>query len=164
MSPHPMGVVWTEPGWVSRRVGELSSSMRARLMAKGMMEERVLDSGLWQIDLQEPRLPATEKAGFASTEAYLRGFEGKGIWGLSGLEAAFRLQGRVPTLAPAGTVPSGEDDDFWALLECAQVCLRSQIFETDVSEIFQHLKEAKEYKERSGIVSIENRVFDPGVT
>ena len=89
-----------------------------------------MDSGLWQIDLQKPRPPATERAGFASTDAYLWGFEGKGIWGLSGLEVAFRLQGRALTLAPAGTVPSGEDDDFWALLECAQVC--SRIFETDI--------------------------------
>ena len=49
-------------------------------MAKGMMEGRVLDSRLWQIDLQEPRLriPATERAEFAPTEAYIQGFEGKG--------------------------------------------------------------------------------------
>jgi hypothetical protein len=164
VSPHPMGAIWTEPGWVSRRVGELSRTMRARLMARGTMEERVLESGVWQLDLQAPRIPATKRAGFASTEAYLRGFEGKGIWGLSGLEVAFRIQGRVPTLAPAGTVPSGESDGFWAQLECAQTSLRSRIFETDVDKVFEHLQEAREFKGRCGIVTEENRVFDPGVT
>ena len=99
VSPHPMGAIWTERGWVSRRVGELSRTMRAQLMARGTMEGRVLESGVWQLDLQAPRIPATKRAGFASTEAYLRGFEGKGIWSLSGLEVAFRIQGRVPTLA-----------------------------------------------------------------
>ena len=145
-------------------MGELSRTMRAQLMARGTMEGRVLESGVWQLDLQAPRIPATKRAGFASTEAYLRGFEGKGIWGLSGLEVAFRIQGRVPTLAPAGTVPSGESDGFWAQLECAQVSLRSRIFETDVDKVFVHVQEAREFKGRCGIVTEENRVFGPGVT
>ena len=59
-------------------------------MAKSEFELKVVDSGVWQLDLAQPRIPATERAGFASTEAYLRGFEGKGIWGLSGLEVSYR--------------------------------------------------------------------------
>ena len=119
---------------------------------------------MWQLDLAQPRIPATERAGYASTEAYLRGFEGKGIWGLSRLEVSYRVQGRAPALALAGTVPDGEGDGFWGRLACAQVAMRSRVMETDVTKVWQFLQEAREYKQRDSNPSDENMVFDPGGT
>ena len=68
-----MGAMWDEPGWLHKRVGQISKRVRAQLMAKSEFELKVVDSGVWQLDLAQPRIPATERAGFASTEAYLRG-------------------------------------------------------------------------------------------
>lgn len=76
------------------------------------------------------------------------------------------MQGRVPILAPAGTVPDGADVGFWAHLQHAQVALRARIMETDVSRVWWHLEEARPVRQRqsSRLVVDENRVFDPGVT
>ena len=69
-----MGAMWDEPGWLHNRMGQISKRVRAQLMAKSEFELKVVDSGVWQLDLAQPRIPATERAGFASTEAYPRGF------------------------------------------------------------------------------------------
>ena len=161
---HALGRVWVEPGWMSWRVGEMSRSVRSRLMAMGDMELEVVDSGVWQIDLAQPRAPAGVRPAYMSTEGILRALEAKGIWGLSGLKVAYRIQGRVPILAPAGAVLDGVDEEFWVRLGHAHAALRSRTFEQDVDEVLEHLQEAQDYRQRCGIVSDENRLFDPGVT
>ena len=161
---HALGRVWVEPGWMSWRVGEMSRSVRSRLMAMGDMELEVVDSGVWQIDLAQPRAPAGVRPAYMSTEGIMRALEAKGIWGLSGLEVAYRMQGKVPILAPAGTVPDGAERDFWAHLQRAQMALRARVMETDVGRVWQYLEDARLVGQRSRLVMDENRVFDPGVT
>jgi hypothetical protein len=161
---HALGRVWVEPGWMSWRVGEMSRSVRSRLMAMGDMELEVVDSGVWQIDLAQPRAPAGVRPAYMSTEGIMRALEAKGIWGLSGLEVAYRMQGKVPILAPAGTVPDGAERDFWAHLQRAQMALRARVMETDVGRVWRYLEDARLVGQRSRLVMDENRVFDPGVT
>ena len=79
-----------EPGWMSWRAGEMNGSVRSRLMAIGEMELEVVDSGVWQVDLAQPRVPAGVRPAYMSTDGILRALEAKGIWGLSGLEVAYR--------------------------------------------------------------------------
>ena len=163
-SPRALGRVWVEPGWMSWRVGEMNGSVRSRLMAIGGMELEVVDSGVWQVDLAQPRVPASVRPAYMSTDGILRALEAKGIWGISGLEVAYRMQGKVPILAPAGAVPDGAEQDFWVRLQRAHAALRSRIVEADVDKVWRHLEEARDVRQRSRVVVDENRVFDPGVT
>ena len=80
----------------------MNGSVRSRLMAMGGMELEVVDSGVWQIDLAQPRAPAGVRTAYMSTECTMSALGTKGIWGLSGLEVACGMQGKVPILAPAG--------------------------------------------------------------
>ena len=143
----------------------MSRSVRLRLMAMGGMELEVVDSGVWQIDLT-PRAPVGVRPAYMSTEGILRALETKGIEELSGLKVIYRMQGKVPILAPAGTLPEGAERDFLAHLQRAQVALRARIMETDVSRVLWHLEEARlvRQRQRGRLVVDENRVFDPGVT
>ena len=47
VSSHPMGAMWDEPGWLHKRVGQISKRVRAQLMAKSEFELKVVDSGVW---------------------------------------------------------------------------------------------------------------------
>ena len=144
----------------------MNGSVRPRLMTIGEMELEVVHSGVWQIDLAQPRAPAGVRTAYMSTEGILSALETRRIWGLSGLEVACAWDaGEGPYTGTCRLhVPDGVDEDFWVRLGHAHAALQSRILEQDVDTVLGHLQEAREYRQRCGIVDDGNRLFDPGVT